>query len=361
MTEHAWANLFVAGNWLLGVGLGGLVLLALHYVTGARWSTPLRRVPEAMAYALPAGAMLVAAVLLLCPTMWPAFSSSGGDSHGSNRITGPESPLHRIWMDRPFFLLRSLAYLALWLGFAVVLVRNSRREDKEQEPNQIAELAAKNRRLSALFLVVFGITCWLSSSDWLMSLDREWASTIYSVYNFAGLFIGALAVECLLVIWLQQRGSFGNVVNADHLHDLGTLLFGFSSFWMYTWFCQYMLIWYVNMPEETSYFRTRWQGGWRDWIFLDLALNWVVPFVVLIFRSAKRNPWILGAVSVVVLVGRWVDLMVMILPTQSALQTPGLAEAVSLVVMVGVFGGLVFRGLQKTPIMVSVSASENAT
>src|SRR5262249_1544976 len=145
---------------------------------------------------------------------------------------------------------------------------------------------------------------------------------------------------------LRSTGSAA--VSENHLHDVGTLLFGFSSFWMYTWFCQYMLIWYVNIPEETSYFRARWLGEWRDWVFINIALNWAGPVGALLFRSAKRNPVILGTVAVVVLVGRWVDLAVMVLPTQgSSSQAPGLADAPWLLGAFGVAAVVAFLSLRK--------------
>jgi hypothetical protein len=341
MSERSWANLFVAGNWLLGVGLGGLVLLALHYVTGARWSTPLRRVMDAMSFALPVAAVALLAVLFCYPSLWHAFSTAEPPATST-----AESPLHLAWMDRPFFLARSLAYLGLWMVFAIAMVRNSRGEENEGDLSLKHYRYEMNRRLSALFLVVFAITCWLSSSDWLMSLERDWASTIFGVYNFAGILITALAAESILTIALRRQRSVQAVINEDHLHDLGTLLFGFSSFWMYTWFCQYMLIWYVNIPEETSYYRARWHGGWREWVFLDLALNWVVPFVVLLFRSAKRSPWSLGAVALVVLVGRWVDLTVMILPTLDGTSpAPAVTDSAWLVATAAILGVAVFGRL----------------
>src|SRR5207245_913440 len=101
-------------------------------------------------------------------------------------------------------------------------------------------------------------------------------------------------------------------VTVDQLHDLGTLLFAFSSFWMYIWFCQYWLIWYVNNPEETAYFVRRWQGGWPALFFLNLTLNWGIPFFVLLVRSAKRSPRVLGTVALLILIGRWLDLFLMI-------------------------------------------------
>jgi len=335
--QRTWINLLVASNFLLGLGLGGLLLVALHYVTGARWSLPLLRIPEAMTAALPVASVGLFAVLVCCPSLY--FPPSSAEVS--------ESPLHRLWTNRPFFLGRSLVYLAIWIAFAVAIVSSSRNQDKNPDPGP----TDKNLRLSALFLVVFGITCWLSSMDWLMSLERNWTSTIFGVYNFAGLFLSALAAEILLVNWLRRQSPLQGVVHDNHLHDLGVLLFSISSFWMYTWYCQYLLIWYVNNPEETVYFRVRWRGAWPVWMFLDLALCWAIPFVVLLFRSAKRTPWILGTVALLVLAGRWVDLSLMILPTQEdGSQVPGLLEAGLLLGSVGVFVLVVFRSLRKSPL-----------
>jgi hypothetical protein len=334
MPERTWAQLLLISYYLVGLGLGGLLLVALHHVTGARWSQVLRRIPEAMTAVLPLAAVGLVIVLLCRPSLYPWLASE------SPRES--ESPLQHLWLNRPFFIVRSLVYLALWLAFAIAVVRTSRRQDQNQSP----ALTARNLRLSAGFLVVFGITCWLASYDWIMSLEPQWASTIFGVYNFAGLFLSGLAAVILLVIWLRGHSPLQTRINGDHLHDLGTLLFAFSSFWMYCWFCQYLLIWFVNNPEETSYLRRRWEGTWPAWLFLDLALNWGIPFLVLLFRRAKRDPVLLGAVACLVLVGRWVDLFVMIGPSQAdALGTPGWLEAGLFLGTAGLFVLAVFRSL----------------
>jgi Ni/Fe-hydrogenase subunit HybB-like protein len=338
--ERTWINLLLVSYYLVGLGLGGLLLVALHYLTGARWILPLRRVPEAMTAVLPLAAAGLVAVLLGRPSLYPW--SVPDSPHGS------DSPLKHIWLNRPFFVMRALVYLALWLAFAVAVVRTSRRQDRDHDPAP----TRKNIRLSAAFLVVFGVTCWLASYDWIMSLEPEWASTVFGVYNFAGLFLSGLAAVVLLVIWLWRQNPLQAVLNENHLHDLGTLLFAMSSFWMYTWFCQYLLIWYVNNPEETAYLRRRWQGSWPVWLFLDLALNWAIPFLVLLSRSAKRNPRVLGTVAALVLAGRWVDLFLMIFPSQVAeASMPGALDVGLLLGAAGLFGLAFFRGLSKASLV----------
>jgi hypothetical protein len=338
---RAWANILLVGNYLIGLALGGLVVVALHYVTGARWSVPLRRLPEALTALLPVAGLALVAVLLFQPSLYPR---SAGPHVGGHHV----SPLRAFWMEVPFVVVRALAYLGIWLVFASALVRNSRRQD---ETGEVA-LTARNVRLSAAFLVVFGLTCWLASDDWLMSLQRGWSSTVFGVYNFAGLFLSALAAVTLLAVWLRQFTPLRGYLTPDRFHDLGTLLFAFSSFWIYIWFCQYLLIWYTNHSDEAIYFRQRLTGSWPAFLIAALVLNWAIPFVVLLFRETKRRPGILAAVALLILVGRWLDLFVMIGPTQgTALTTPGVLEAGAMVGAVGIVGLVVFRALSKAALV----------
>jgi hypothetical protein len=338
--QRTWIDLFLISNYLIGLALGGLLLVGLHYLTGARWSLPIKRAEEAMTAVLPVASIGLILVLVCRPSLYSWSSSASPEVF--------EPPLQRLWLSRPFFLVRSVIYLALWLIFAASIVRNSRRQDRSEDPTPFV----KNIRLSALFLVVFGFTFWLASNDWIMSLEPQWSSTIFGVYNFAGLFLSAIAVLVLLIIWLWRFGPLQSVVNENHLHDLGTLLFAFSSFWMYIWFCQYMLIWYTDNPEETTYLLARRRGLWPVFLLVDLVLNWGIPFVVLLFRSAKRSPLVLGTVACGVLLGRWVDLSLMILPSQGDwLSTPSLLEVGFILGMIGLFVLVFFWSLSKAPLI----------
>jgi hypothetical protein len=311
--RRTWANVLLVSDYLAGLAAGSLVLVALLYVTGARWAIPLRRLPEAIALCLP-----VAAVGLV-----------------------------GVWLTRPFVLLRTLCYLAAWMLFAFLIVRNSRRQDESGDP----ALTASNNRLSAGFLVTFGVTCWWSSSDWLMSLEPEWSSTIFPVYQFAGIFLSALAAVTLLAVCLRRVGALADLVTEDSLHDLGTLLFGFSSFWMYTWFCQYLLIWFTNHPDESEWIRKRSSGPWLPVLAVCLVLNWGIPFVVLLFRDAKRSGIILALVAVAVLAGRWADLCLVIFPSQDDLSAaPGVIETGIALGALGLFALAVLKVLGQAPL-----------
>ncbi|PWT81654.1 MAG: hypothetical protein C5B57_10040 [Blastocatellia bacterium] len=302
--ERFWASWLLVSYCALGTGLSGLCFVAIHYTTGASWSVVIRRIAEAFAAMIPLAVVLVAVVFAVRPQLYPWTNGIG---------SGTDSALEfkRFWLSWPFFRARAAVYAAIWIAFALALGRRSRRQDEDGDP----QWTRANVRLSAAFLTVFGITFTFASIDWVMSLDPLWYSTIFAVYNFAGLFVSGLAALILVGLWLERRGPLQHLLKADHLHDLGKLLFAFSTFWMYIWFSQYMLIWYTNIPEETAYFARRLHGPWAVLFVSNILLNWVVPFLVLLRRDAKRRRATLGLVAAVVLVGRWLDVYLMIFPS----------------------------------------------
>jgi hypothetical protein len=214
------------------------------------------------------------------------------------------------WLNVPFFIGRSVLYLAVWLLFYRAMIRTSRRQDETGglAPNR------KSTVLSAAFMAAFIVTFSLASFDWLMSLQPLWFSTLFAGYNFAGTFVSGLAAITITAILLRRQGPLAGVVNEHHLHDLGKLILGFSTFWMYLWFSQYMLIWYGNIPEEVTYYVGRHRGAWAVLSVANLLVNWVIPFLVLLPRAAKQNESTLLRVCALLLVGRWLDLYLMIQP-----------------------------------------------
>lgn len=338
--ERTWLNLLLVSFYLLGLALAGVVWVTLQYVSGAHWSTALRRAPEAMTTLLPVAALGILAVLVLRPSIYPWTNGLTSD--------GGAIGFKRAWLSLPFFRVRAFFYLLGWLGFVWALLRVSRSQDADGDLKH----TRSSTRLAAAFLVFFAITFCLASFDWIMSLEPEWYSTIFGFYNFAGLFLSGLAALALLLVWLQRHSPMKTVITEQHLHDVGKLLFGFSTFWAYLWFSQYMLIWYANLPDETVYYIRRLHGFWQPLFVLNFFLNWVVPFFALLPRLNKQRPGVLVRVSIVLLTGRWLDLYLMIMPPFSG-GTPriGIWEIGMTAGMTGVFLLGLLAALRKAPLV----------
>jgi hypothetical protein len=332
-----WPAVFVANHFMLELALAGIFFVAVQYVSVARWSVGIRRIPETMALLLPIGAIGLLAILQFHPQLYPWMG-------GGEQLQG----FKKVWLNLTFFRARTMTYLASWLVFAFAIVRTSRRQDRDGSVLH----TRRNVRLAAGFLVVLAVTLILASFDWLMSLEPRWYSTIFGFYDFASLFTGGIAVIILLALAVERLAPAQFVLTEEARHDLGKLLFAFCTFWGYIWFCQYMLIWYTNIPEEASYYVERLRGGWGTLFLLNLFLNWAIPFFALLPRRAKQSRRTLLRIALVVLAGRWLDLYLMIIPPLAGSRPVlGIWEVGVAIGALALFALLFFRTLGKAPLV----------
>jgi hypothetical protein len=332
-----WNVLLLVSVYLVGLGLAGAALMTFEYLSGAGWSVALRRVPEAMTALLPVGGAGVLLVLVCQRSLYPW-------TNGEHHFIGFKA----IWLNWPFFVARAVAYLAIWIAFARTMVYNSRQQDATGDRS----LRERNVAVSAAFVVLFALTVWLASMDWLMTLEPEWFSTIYGVYHFSGIMASGIAAVILFGLWLRRLGPWHNVLREEHLQDLGKLLLTFCTFWAYIWFSQYMLIWYANIPEETGYYVRRMSGAWGSLMIVSLLMNWAIPFFVLLPRGNKRNGRIIGQAAIVVLVGRWLDLYLSIVPANpEATPMPDVWMVGLTLGLLGVTGMLFWRAIRQATVV----------
>ncbi len=302
---RTFAALLVVALFLLGLGLAGLCSAAIHFTTGAGWDVVVRRSAERLAALVPAGsALAVLAVAAGGRWLYPSFGARGGLGHAG--------PFKELWLEPSFFLARAALYALVWSVFAWVLRDLSRRQDAGDPDGRLRRRATV---WSAAFLPMFAVTLSAASFDWLMALEPHWYSTIFGVYQFAGLFAAGLAALILLVVRLRRTGPLAGVVTGEHLHDLGKLLFAMSTFWAYIWFSQAMLIWYGNLAEEVTYYVPRTAGAWAPIFWVVPVLSWGVPFLVLLPARAKRNEKVLCQMAGLILVGRLLDLVLAVQPS----------------------------------------------
>ena len=336
--QRGWGNVLINNFYFLSLALSGLVFIAIHTVAQAGWWTGIRRIPEAMTGFLP-----VALVLMLCVFLGKNFLYPWANES----IMATDHHLHAkaAYLNTPFFMIRMGVFFVGRSVFATLIRKSSQAEDAGD-----ATATQKIVKYAAIFLPLFAITFFLASVDWLMSLEPHWFSTIFGIYTFSGLFFHGVAFLTLVVIFLKEMGYLPHI-NENHLHDLGKLVFAFSTFWAYIWFCQYMLIWYSNIPEETVYYISRTDSEW-SWLFvLNLVMNWVVPFFILLPRNAKRNTAVLKRVCILLLVGHWLDIYLMVMPHMSKTRWIGAEEIIVALGYGALFFLVVAKSLEKAPLV----------
>ena len=299
--QRFWINWILWFLFVLTVGLGCLFIVALEHVVGAKWSVPLRRIPERLSsLALLMGPAALLALLSL-PVLYPWTSPES--------LKNPVIAGKAIWLNVPFFAIRVVSCIGLWILAYRLFVSGSVRQDAEKNP----QFNVRARRFAPVFMVIFGITITVVAFDWISSLEPAWYSDVFGVYIFAGTFLAGLAATTLAVLYLRARGRLPGVGHS-HIYNLGGFLFAFTVFWSYIGFAQYMLMWYANMPEEVFWYKERLQGLWGPLVLALAVFHFLVPFLVLVPRDAKSDPKRLFWVATLMLLAHWLDLYWMIFP-----------------------------------------------
>jgi len=328
---------------VVGLGVGGTALMALHLVANAGWHVVIKRIWEGFSATLVVGAALsLAATGLGLKTLYEWARPEAAHDHLLQLKAG--------YLNAPFFFIRMAVVLGAWLFFSKRLRSISQAQDKGTE-EEAKSLASKAVGWGAAFLVVGAVTICLSAFDWLMTIEARWFSTIFGFYNIAGILASTITATAMAAILLNRAGLLPQL-NQHHLHDMGKLMFGFCTFWAYQWFSQFMLIWYSNLPEETVYFEHRWQGGWLPMFFLIPLLNWVLPFFLLLPAKAKHSQRHILIVGSIILVGRWLDLWLMAAPG-NMIERPflGVFELAGFIGPLGLFAFAASRQFGRVPLL----------
>ncbi len=345
----SWLFAFVT---FLTVGLGAVFFIAVQFLCAAHWSVTVRRTAEVLASALPVFALLFVPLAvpgetsalyewyrhgadehaqagpLLGPSVARAQAAEGEEVHGETEFgiadtraaehADPQEVLHaellehkRPYLSYPFWLARAAIYFLVWSALGLWFFRASIRQDRTRDTRTTVRL----QRGAPIALILFALTLTFAMLDWVMSLEPTWYSTIYGVYLFAGTAVTIHALLVVMTLGLGSRGLLGNAVNTEHYHDLGKLTFGFVVFWAYIGFSQMMLQWYANIPEELTFYHYRWHAdGWGAVSIILLLGYFVIPFLLLISRNAKRRLRILGFVCSWLLAMHVVDVFWFVIP-----------------------------------------------
>jgi len=302
---RAWQSYHFNFMFWTGLAQGLVVFAATQKLAKGHWSGLVIRLAEAAVGFLATALVLYVGLFL-------------GRSHIFTWLREARPDLGP-WLTEKFFFWRNgliLAALA-WLSWRFVRhdMAPDRRELADGHPAE--RLAGRDQiaREAAFLIVGYAFGYSLLAFDLIMSLAHKWVSNLFGAFYFMGSFLAALMALAVLTIALRRRMKLEQLVSERQLHDLGKLCFGFTVFWAYLMWSQYLVIWYGNLPEETYFIFYRLIGPWRPvgvWVFL---LVFVIPFVGLLGVKPKRYPPTFLAFALIGLVGIWLERYLEVVPS----------------------------------------------
>jgi hypothetical protein len=275
----------------IALSLGGLFVLMINHITEGVWGLMLRRSLEATTMTIPVMAALFLPMLLGMRELWPWTRP---EVLAEEYVVALKAP----YLNVPFWLGRAVVFFAIWTGMAFLLNRWSAEQDSRGHSDS---LLVRFKNLSGPGIVALVLTWTLAATDWGMSLEPLWFSSMYPVTFLASMLILTFAFNIIVLNLMATRGLLPYNIPVDRLHDLGKFLFAFMVVWAYVNFSQYLIIWSGNIPEETFWFGHRLRGGWEWLATLLIFGHFFLPFFLLLGRTTKRNLSYLTSIAVYVI------------------------------------------------------------
>lgn len=351
-SERAW-HLFQV-NWLFFTGISGgsLALTAVHKIANAKWSGVIIRF--AGAHVLFAVISLLGLIAIMTVGYEPIY---GPMTHQLPSL----SPGKALWLSHSFMFGRLLVGLGLlfWTGWSLIRAdmvpdmhaalgaidgdRATRYQamthDFDGSDTSRARQHGRINRLAAIYVVLYAFVFTMVAFDGIMALQPHWFSNLLGGWYFMGSFLGAHT--CLVMTMLYGRNHLGivDLVSAKQRHDLGKLCFGFTVFWTYLMWSQFLVIWYGNMPEEIGFVFARLWGPWMPVgraVFVGMFL---LPFWGLLFVATKKTPFTLAAFALTSFSSLWLERYLLVVPsvTKEAGPVFGLPELGPTLMFLGLF------------------------
>ena len=359
--QRLYANIWINNVFFAGISIIGVAFFAIQYAAQAGWSVGLKRIAFSFGSWLPiAGILMFVSFFIMGHdifhwthhSLYLEFLEDGSrNPEFDSIINGKKAFFFWPMEDHPsvpvFFLARMVIFFGIWYFLFNKLRGLAMKEDIEGGTDRWYQM----RKWSAIFLVIFAVSSSIASWDWIMSIDTHWFSTMFGWYVFASWWVSGLSLTALIAVLLKDKGYL-KVVNANHIHDIGKFMFAFSIFWTYVWFSQFLLIYYANIPEETIYFVERWlNDDYSSLFFLNLLLNFFLPFLVLMTRDAKRHSRFIKVIAPIIILGHWLDFYLMVTPgTLKENGGFGFLELGIMFIYAGSFAFVILRQLSKMPL-----------
>jgi Ni/Fe-hydrogenase subunit HybB-like protein len=319
-----WGFYITSFVFWIGISHAGTLISAILRVVGAEWRRPITRSAEAITtFALCTGSLFpiihlgrawLFYYLIPFPNerhLWPNF----------------RSPLLWDFMAINTYLIGSVTYLYLPMIPDLALLRDSSIGWKKRVYRWLSlgwtgTAFEWNRLEKAITIMAFLIipvaisVHTIVSWDFAMTLQPMWHSTIFGPYFVVGAIFSGVAALLVTMVIIRKVYHLENYLQPVHFDNLGRLLLTMSLLWFYFTFTEYLTTWYGNEPVEMTVFWSKISGSFAPLFWTMVTCNFLIPFPVLIVRRLRTIPGIF-IVSLLVLVGMWMERFLIIVPTLS--------------------------------------------
>ena len=332
----------ISGSYMFGyifwlsLTLGSFGLTVLYHVLKAKWALPVLRLFEAGGGAV----MFCVMGLLLLPVIIPVALGHSPLYDWADPATRKVESLMNFknaYLSPPFFIVRYVFFFLAWILVARFFRQSTAKQEKTGDLRQ--QLFRNNA--SGIAFVFFVLTVTWSLTDWVMSIDYTWYSTMYGLWSVVSLGIGGLCFAVMIFCWNASREPYKSIITEDLTVDIGNMMFVLTMLWAYTSLSQYLIIWSGNLPDQTFYYMERSKMSWNIIGFLTVVGQFFLPFVMLLTPRNKKIPLNLAKVAAFMLLIHVFDIYQYVLP---AVRTTGpLPTVYDALAFVGV--GLVWLGV----------------
>lgn len=339
--NRPWAALYTSTLYFTGISLGVMFFLSIQHISQAGWIIIITRIMESIISFLPYGGVIILLILifnmigLINMFEWMDIIYDK-NIYKYDKILFYKEP----FLNKYFYIIRSFIYIIGWTFFYIKIKNISKKLDITNKifyQNKLYNISVK-------FVIFFAITSMVMSWDWIMSLDPHWFSTLFGWYVLSSYLVSSIAIIIIITVYLHSKNII-KYFNTNHLHDLSKYLFATSLLWSYLWFAQFLLYWYGNIPEEVIYFIER-SNKYKNIHFWMLIPNFVIPFFGLISSNSKRKLKTVCIISIIILIGHYIDMYNMIMPsTVGSFYGFGFPEIGSLMFIIGIFIYVIFNTL----------------
>ena len=308
---RAWQAYLLNFLFFSAIAQGAVLFSALMHTVKARWSGPLADVAESFAAFFPVSLVLFLFLFLGRQYVFPWLHE---DLHGKE-----------VWLNVPFLFGRDFIGLGLLYGFGIAFLYHRRyftlkakgaagplgRSLLQRWENKSVDerrMAARTTVFAICYLLAFALVLSLIGYDLVMATDPHWYSTLFGAYSFIkAVYIGFGALIVLSAI-LHLSEKNGYQVEENQFHDMGKLFFAFCLVWADFFYAQFVVIWYGNIPEETSYIIERTMAApWSTLAWTIFIGCFVAPFIILINRRIKTRPKAMTVICLFAMLGIWLE------------------------------------------------------